>query len=249
MAKDVFDRYLGKINEAYLREDATEHTHRPALKGLIEALGDKITATNEPRQIACGAPDILVSRRKRKLDFRIGYIECKDIGKDLKKEEKTEQIKKRYLPSLHNFILTDYIEFRWYTEGKLRVSATLAREGEGRAFKATPTGKEELGELLRSFLEQEPEKVSSAKELAVRMGHIAQLLRDVTQKTFSKEQEEGPLHGQLDAFREVLIHDLTEEQFADMYAQTICYGLFTGRCHIEDMTVLGADKYAAFHRS
>ncbi len=81
MAKDVFDRYLDQVNEAYLRGDATEHTHRPALKGLVEALGDEITATNEPRQIACGAPDILVSRRKRKLDFRIGYIECKDIGK------------------------------------------------------------------------------------------------------------------------------------------------------------------------
>ena len=79
--KDGFDRYLSEINEACLRADGTEHTHRPALKGLIEALGDKITATNEPRQIACGAPDILVSRRKRKLDFRIGYIECNDIGK------------------------------------------------------------------------------------------------------------------------------------------------------------------------
>ncbi|MBN2272435.1 MAG: hypothetical protein JXN61_17620 [Sedimentisphaerales bacterium] len=86
MAKDVFDTYLSEINEAYLRGDATEHTHRPVLKGLVEALGDKITATNEPRQIACGAPDILVSRRKRKLDFRIGYVECKDIGKDLNKQ-------------------------------------------------------------------------------------------------------------------------------------------------------------------
>jgi len=47
MAGDVFDRYLSEINEAYLRGNATEHTHRPALKVLIEALGDKITATNE----------------------------------------------------------------------------------------------------------------------------------------------------------------------------------------------------------
>jgi len=217
------------------------------LKGLIEALGDRITATNEPRQIACGAPDILVSRRKRKLDFRIGYIECKDIGKDLKKEAKTEQVKKRYLPSLHNFILTDYIDFRWYTNGELRLTATLAREGEGGAFKATLTGKEELRELLRSFFEQEPEKISSAKELAVRMGHMAQLLREVTLKTFSKEQDEGPLHGQFEAFREVLIHDLNEEQFADMYAQTICYGLFTAACYIDDVTIFGPDKHARFH--
>lgn len=195
MAGDVFDRYLSEVNKAYLRGDATEHTHRPALKALIEALGDNVTATNEPkRRTDCGAPDILVSKRKRKLDFRIGYIECKDIGTDLKKEEKTEQIKKRYLPSLHNFISTDYVNFRWYTYEELRLTATLAREGEGGTFKATEAAKGEVKELLRSFLEYEPEKVSSAKELAVRMGHIALMLRDVTKRTFEQEGEVGALH-------------------------------------------------------
>jgi len=248
MAGDAFDKYLGGVNEAYLRGDATEHTHRPALKTLIEALGEKVTATNEPkRRTDCGAPDILVSKRKRKLDFRIGYIECKDIGTDLKKEEKTEQVKKRYLPSLHNFILTDYVNFRWYTYEELRLTATLAHESEGGTFKATEGGKDEVKELLRAFLEHEPEKVSSAKELAVRMGHIALMLRDVTKRTFEQEGEVGALHSQYEGFREVLIHDLKPEQFADMYAQTICYGLFTARCHIEDITVSGSDKYAAFH--
>ncbi|MGA2069708.1 MAG: type ISP restriction/modification enzyme [Sedimentisphaerales bacterium] len=247
MAEDTFDKYLSEINKAYLKGNATEHTHRPALKVLIETLGKNITATNEPRQIACGAPDILVSSRKGNLDLRIGYIECKDIGVDLKKEEKSEQIKKRYLPSLHNFILTDYIEFRWYTNGELRETATLAREGKGGAFEATEKGKQEIAELLRTFLEHEPEKITSAKELAIRMGHMAQLLRDVTVKTFEQEEEKGALHNQLEAFREVLIHDLKKEQFADMYAQTICYGLFTAACCIEDITIFGEDKYARFH--
>jgi hypothetical protein len=65
MAEDAFDKYLAEINKAYLRGDATEHTHRPALKELIEGLKDKITATNEPkRRTDCGAPDMLVSCRK-----------------------------------------------------------------------------------------------------------------------------------------------------------------------------------------
>jgi hypothetical protein len=248
MQANLFQNYTSEINGAYLRGDATEHTHRPALKKLIEALGDNITATNEPkRRTDCGAPDMLVSRRKRNLDFRVGYIECKDMGTNLKEEEKTEQIKKRYLPSLHNFILTNYIEFRWYTNGQLRLTGTLAREGEGGAFSATEAAISEVRELLRGFLEHGPEKVSGAKELAVRMGHMAQMLRDVTKRTFTQEQEEGTLHSQFEAFREVLIHDLTPEQFADMYAQTICYGLFTARCHIEDMTIFGPDKFAAFH--
>ncbi len=248
MTGDVFDQYLKEINRAYLQGNATEHTHRSALKNLVESLCDNITVTNEPkRRTDCGAPDMLVSRRKRNIDFRIGYIECKDIGTILKQEEKTEQIKKRYLPSLHNFILTNYIEFRWYTNGELRLSGILAREGESGAFIATEASQTEIEELLRGFLEHEPEKIASAKELAVRMGHMAQMLRDVTKRTFGQEQEEGTLHSQFEAFREVLIHNLTPEQFADMYAQTICYGLFTARCHIEDMTIFGPDKFAAFH--
>jgi type I restriction-modification system DNA methylase subunit len=247
MPNEPFQKYLSEINKAHLRPDATEHTHRPALKTLIEVLDNKVTATNEPRQIACGAPDILVSKRKRKFDFRIGYIECKDIGKDLKKEEKSEQIKKRYLPSLHNFILTDYINFRWYTDGELRLATTLAHEGEGGAFKATEARKEEVKALLRRFLEHEPEKVASAKELAKRMGHMARMLRDVTKRIFEQEEKTGPLHVHLAAFRKVLLPGLNKEEFADMYAQAIAYGLFAAWCHVERITVFGKDKYAGFH--
>ena len=39
---------------------------------------------------------------------------------------------------------------------------------------------------------------------------------------------------QFDAFRETLIHDLTADQFADMYAQTVAYGLFAARAQNPD---------------
>jgi len=69
----AIDGYLRAINQAYGRGDATEHTHRPTLKALIEALDGKVTATNEPKRIACGAPDIVVSRRVRKLEQKWEY--------------------------------------------------------------------------------------------------------------------------------------------------------------------------------
>lgn len=243
---NFFSTYIGEINKAYLRGDATEHTHRPALKALIEALGNKITATNEPRRQKCGAPDYIVSRRKKGLDQNIGYVEAKDIGINLTQAAKSEQIKKRYLPSLNNFILTDYIEFRWYVNGEKQLTAKLAEESAGK-FKVTDEGKEKVSQLLKSFLSQKPEKIKIPKELATQMAHKAQMMRDIIKETFRQETESGTLHGQFEAFREVLLHDLNEEQFADMYAQTICYGLFSARCHIDDMTIFGKDKYAAFH--
>lgn len=247
MAEEAFDKYLGEINKAYLRGDATEHTHRPALKTLIEALGKNITATNEPkRRTDCGSPDMLVSRQKRSLEQRVGYIECKDIGINLKDVEKSEQIKDRYLPSFGNFILTDYIEFRLYVNGEKQLTARLAEETGGK-FKITAEGVEKTEQLLNTFLNHEPLKISNAKELTLKMGGITKLLKDIINNAFQREQETGTLHSVYEAFKEVLIHDLTEKQFADMYAQTICYGLFSACCHLDDITLFGKDNYAAFH--
>jgi len=60
-----------------------------------------------------GAPDLKVSRGTT---ITVGYIEAKNIGLDLDIIEKSDQIK-RYL-TLPNLILTDFLEFRWYAEGK-----------------------------------------------------------------------------------------------------------------------------------
>ena len=59
----AFITYVRQIEAALKIGNATEHTHRPALKTLVESLRDKITATNEPQRIACGAPDFIVTQR------------------------------------------------------------------------------------------------------------------------------------------------------------------------------------------
>jgi hypothetical protein len=60
-ALDALDRYLHEIQRNLSSGNATEHTHRPALKKLIESLASGITATNEPKREECGAPDFVVS--------------------------------------------------------------------------------------------------------------------------------------------------------------------------------------------
>ncbi len=99
--------YLKQLESALAQGNATEHTHRPALKSFIESLATGITATNEPKRVRCGAPDFIVTRGETPL----GYIEAKDVGAPLDREEKGEQIK-RYLEGLGNLVLTDYLEFR-----------------------------------------------------------------------------------------------------------------------------------------
>ena len=228
--------YLKKIEKAYAAGNATEHTHRPALKDLIETIAAGVTATNEPRRVKCGAPDFIVTKGHTPL----GYIEAKDIGKSLTEAERTDQIK-RYRESLGNLILTDYLEFRWYVSGKYRLTVQLATVADGK-IKVNKAAVPALHELLQAFLTTSTPTVNSAKELAVRMAALAKLIRDIIQAAFNEEDvtddEPDPLHEQLEGFRKVLIHDLTPEQFADMYAQTICYGLFAARCNAD-----GAERF------
>ncbi len=226
MSEAVLRNYLAKVQQAYQAGNATEHTHRPTLKALVETIFPGMTATNEPKRVACGAPDFIITNKQTPL----GYIETKDIGVSLDKTEHTDQMK-RYLGSLTNLILTDYLEFRWYVAGQHRATARLARVGTKGKLVLESGGLENVGSLLQAFIVTQAPTVASPRELATRMAAIAQLIRHAIRQAFESEVGGGSLHAQMQSFREVLLPDLTYEQFADMYAQTICYGLFAARCN------------------
>jgi len=224
---NAIQTYLHRIEQAHKAGNATEHTHRPALEALLEALGgDGVDAINEPRQIACGAPDFIVVRGT----VPLGYVEAKDIGKNLAEVERGEQLG-RYRESLANLVLTDYLEFRWYLEGELRLRAELPRPGRDGRIRWNDTAASEVAQLLQQFLHADMPLKATPKELATRMAGLARLIRDLIAETFKDEGHHGELHGQREAFRQVLIESLSTEQFADMYAQTLCYGLFAARCN------------------
>ena len=223
-----FSEYLDRIKSALARGDATEHTHRPALKSLVEGLATGITATNEPKRVECGAPDYIVTKGR----VPVGYIEAKDVGKPLDDPTYKEQFT-RYRESLGNLILTDYLEFRWYVGGERRLTARMATAGPDSKLREEPGGAENVEQLLRLFLETQTPIIGRPKELAERMARLARLMRGAISSALGEEQESGSLHGQMNAFRETLLHELTAEQFADMYAQTVCYGLFAAWCNAE----------------
>jgi predicted helicase len=222
-----FKTYLAQIGAALKQGDATEHTHRPALKTLIESMEPGLLATNEPKRITCGAPDYIVSRK----GIPLGYVEAKDVGKRLDDIEGDEQLT-RYRASLRNLILTDYLEFRLYRNGELVQSASLGKVQKNGVFKPNPEGIEQTRALLTWFVQSNLPSIANPRELAGRMAQMAVMIRELIGKAFAQESERGELHSQLDGFRKVLLgDDLSPAQFADMYAQTISYGLFAARCN------------------
>ncbi|MDD4163159.1 MAG: hypothetical protein PHW87_11845, partial [Methanothrix sp.] len=225
---DVIKSYLAKIDREFRTGRATEHTHRPALKDLIESLDPGIRATNEPKRVECGAPDFILRRD----GLSIGYVETKDLGKSLDEAEDSDQLE-RYKKSLPNLILTDYLEFRWFVDGQLRDSARLGRIGKGDRILPDKKGIDETVQLLKLFLESRPQPITTPRDLSERAAKLAHIIRDTIVEAFEKDKASQDLKDLRDAFADVLIPDLNQPEkvaeFADMYAQTIVYGLFAAR--------------------
>ena len=77
------ENYILELNKRYSTGISTEHPFRADLQNLIQELVPDVLVTNEPTRIKCGAPAYIITKR----NIPIGYIEAKDIGKDLNSKE------------------------------------------------------------------------------------------------------------------------------------------------------------------
>lgn len=215
--------YISNISKSYSSGRATEHTYRGDLAQLIEAIIPGIKATNEPKRQECGAPDYILTNKN---NLPVGYIEAKDIGMNLRETEKSEQLN-RYKESLDNLILTDYLEFRFYRNGEKVHTISIAEADNG---KITPLKDswDNFELYLKEFCTYHIQNITSPEQLAKMMAGKARLMKDIIYNAVTNEAE-TTLKDQLDAFKKILIHDMDESTFADIYAQTIAYGLFAAR--------------------
>ncbi len=223
--------YLRKIEQLHRAGNATEHTFRPALQDLLEGIGgSQITATNEPKRVKCGAPDYVLTRNTGNGIFTVGYVEAKDIvGVSLDKVEQSDQMA-RYKRALDNLVLTDYLEFRWFIKGeKQPMTARLATVQPNRSLQIDKNGIGSVESLLKSFLGRPVESIKGPSELAKRMARLTHIIRDTVEEAFDKREASETLQGLFEAFKSVLLPELPVPQFADMFAQTLAYGLFAAR--------------------
>lgn len=218
-----FDTYLKSIQKNL--QKGSERSHYPALKNLIDDPLYEIDAVIEEKGNKAGIPDFTVKRR----ELLVGYIEAKDVGIDLKQIEKTEQLQ-RYLEAFPNLVLTNYLEFRWYVEGKCRQTEVLAdlstNFGDG---KLQIKNADKIAALLDQFLNYSGEIISKPEDLARQMARLTKAIRLATTTALEEEDNKGELHQLKQGFSEVLLPDLSDPDFSDMYAQTISYGLFAAR--------------------
>lgn len=218
----MVEKYLNGIIRKVKTGKTTEHSFRGDLQDFIERIVIGIQAINEPRRQKCGAPDYIIQKK----NIPIGYIEAKDIDKNLDIIEKSEQLN-RYRGSLNNLILTNYLEFRYFVDGE-KVYTIKVADIENGSIKVNPKEYDKLVSLIRNFCDYQGQTIKSPKQLANLMAQKAVMIRDVIISSLEKNSESS-LVSQRNAFKQILLHDLTDHTFADMYAQTIAYGLFVAR--------------------
>jgi predicted helicase len=233
--------YLKKIADTNNRGDATEESYYPVLKELLEEYSNstgkkKIHVTVLPKKTEAGNPDFRIWDGKQHIT---GYIEAKDPTIDnLDRIEDTKQLK-RYLHTFPNLILTNFLEFRLYRNGVLIDKTLIGRPFWIRKVKTTPPVEKEseLLQLFEKFFSFAIPKVYDAKNLAIELAKRTRFLKDEVIAQILKEEEKtgkGFIRNFYKAFKDYLISSLTEDQFSDLYAQTITYGLFAARTRSEN---------------
>ncbi len=187
---------------------------------------DSFCVTNEPQHIKCGAPDYVVQN----FGIPIGYIEAKDIVKNLDKLNKTEQDQQnRYLTALENIIYTNYIDFLLFRYGKLVLAVKIAELKNGKLI----VNKEQIDlfiRLINDFLDYKGITSYTAEDFARKMALKAKEFAYVVSEVLKNDSEHtSNMYNQYKVFKKYLIDNLEIKTFADMYAQTITYGLFVAR--------------------
>ncbi|MFZ4400917.1 MAG: type ISP restriction/modification enzyme [Bacteroidales bacterium] len=226
--------YIDKLNTRFRTGISREHSYRGDLQFLLESIATDVLVTNEPARVACGAPDYIITKK----NIPVGYIEAKDIGADLNSKSHKEQFE-RYRNSLNNLIITDYLTFQLFIDGVLVTTISIGQI-QGNKIVGLTENYPGFIALIKDFCSFKGQTIKSASKLAKMMAGKARLLANVIEKALLPSETENEdevnesnnsLRDQFISFQQILIHDITEKSFSDIYAQTIAYGMFAARLH------------------
>jgi len=236
-------KYLDNIIKEYNTGRAREHSYRPALKDLLEDINLNILATNEPAREKCWAPDFIITDKK---NIPRWYIEAKNIIANILDDKKNQaQIQKYFDWELwYNFIHTDNLEFRFYKNAEL-VDKVIIWKLENNKIIALTENFDKLEDLIKNFLTFKTQTITSSKKLSEIMAWKARMIKRVIYMALKNNKDiKTEIHNQFEIFKKMLISDLDEESFADIYAQTITYWLFTARLHDPTLPTFDRDEAA-----
>jgi hypothetical protein len=234
----MLNNYLSRLYTTTERGDAREESYYPLFENFLYEFArrigkTKIQVTTLPKQTEAGNPDFRIWDGKQNI---VGYIEAKKPGENLEVIENSPQLK-RYRKTFPNLILTDFYEFRLYRNGEITDKTFIARPMLAlKGIKPPVEHEDRFNALLGKYFAFSLPKVTTAGQLARELALRTRFLRDEVISVEMEQQQKGKgeLYGFYETFRKFLIANLKESDFADLFSQTITYGLFAARTRSAD---------------
>ncbi len=227
--QDFLESYIRSVSSKFSHEETSELGYRSDFEQLLQKIFEsvKVRRINHDAKAKEGnKPDFVVLSG----DIPLVYIETKDIGVSLDKVEKSEQMGRYY--GYANLVLTDYVEFRFYRNGIPYGEPVKIGNFDikNRIIEPINENYELLAKTLLEFTQSYKEPIKSGKHLSKIMAGKARRMRDnIRHFLISELDEKTELTRLYNSIKKYLVHDLTVDTFADMYAQTLVYGLFIAR--------------------
>ena len=224
----MFKSYLNEVFKKLHSGDASERTYYPVLEYLLTSFQKGSQIIVEARKSSVGIPDFKVKTDKGLL---IGYIEAKDLGRDLDHLTKGEQDQiGKYKQEYPKLIVTNFIEFRLYESGKQVDSVVITQPVTLKLGIPVLDNEGRVNGVFERFFSTTIQQVHTAKRLSELLAHKTRVLRGLIGEEIDlTDVEETETEKLLETFKKTLKPDMTPEIFSDMYAQTITFGLFVAR--------------------
>jgi len=231
--------YLEQLQAVAQQPHATgELSYHGALERLLRTLRPNLTLVHEPTRTVVGRPDFAILHQHAP----VGYVEAEAYNADLDNlhphaKAQTDAFRQH----LENFLLTNFLEFRLYRAGQEVMRARLPQPPLQGKIALAQRNADECLRLLHAFLDYAPAPVADAHTLAQQLAQRAQLLQATVEQSLHAQLKQPPdqpleLRNLYRALQRTLLPDLTPREFADLYAQTLAYGLFAARCYAPNAT-------------
>lgn len=242
MPFQIIESYFNTISSIYSSQSDTEHSYRAALQQLLEAIlpeGDNtIQVINEPRRAGFGAPDLVITKN----DLILGYVETKQVGDgDLDGNRHNKEQFTRYKLGVGNIIFTDYLDFHFYQNTEKIAEVRIAEE-TGDSLRLVSANINNFLTHLRNFYSYTGETIATSEALAKIMANKSRILAIAIAKSLESDAIDtsnninSALMSQYNTIKDNLIANINYQDYADMYSQTVVYGLFAARYNTKDLS-------------
>ncbi|ELP0533860.1 N-6 DNA methylase [Campylobacter upsaliensis] len=239
---EEFKKYINEIQKIFQAKNYNEHSFRTPFENLLNALKPKeIKIIHEPKsERGQGSirPDFKVYKlvdKEKELSYNhlIGFIECKNLDVDLDKEFKSEQLL-RYSQISPNIIFTNYKRFMLLSFEKIIIDINLLDDDLNLIEKNINIFKN----LIQVFFDDNSTTIKTKQELVKVLSsqsfYLSNALKSSSSQSDSNSSFNSFFQRTKDTFKSIEKIELKDEEFCDILAQAVVYGIFVSYIENDD---------------